>query len=182
MNPFQEIDNSLNQIFSSFSSLVAELNFEKICEVSLPCDPKVLDQYAQLDAKGVYFFEIKTEGSKFDDFDAWSADFIRKWTDARFEKRFVSNPKKKRLKAHSTLKPWVPLYIGKSKKIKQRLLEHIGLDLDSETFAMKLNLRDEFEGARLRISIAQLDVKNYDIIAPRLEKAMRERFNPIVGQ
>ncbi|MCX7205658.1 MAG: hypothetical protein NT086_06670 [Proteobacteria bacterium] len=95
MNPFQQIDNQLSQTFLNFSSLVAELNFEEVCEISLPCDVSTLNQYPQLNTKGIYFFEINTEGSELEGFDAWSADFVRKWTDARFEKKFVSNPKKK---------------------------------------------------------------------------------------
>lgn len=183
MKSLHEIDHRLNQIFEGFPNLVSQLDFESVCDLVLPFDTTKLDQYQQLNVKGVYLFEISTANNAgLSDFNSWSKDFLTRWKQPRFEKKFVSNPKNKRIKSHSTLQPWMPLYIGKSEKLKQRLIEHFGLDLDSRTFAMKLNLRDEFKGEKLRISFMTLNVNNYDIIAPRLEKAMRERYNPIVGQ
>lgn len=183
MKSLYEIDHRLEQIFDSFPNLVSKLDFDGVCELVLPFDTSKLDQYHRLNTKGIYLFEISTANvARFSDFDSWSKDFLTRWKHPRFEKKFVSNPKNKRLNAHSELKEWLPLYIGKSEKVKQRLVEHFDLGFDSRTFAMKLNLRDEFKGEKLRISFMTLNVNNYDIIAPRLEKAMRERFNPIVGQ
>ncbi|WP_157970322.1 hypothetical protein [Albibacterium indicum] len=84
--------------------------------------------------------------------------------------------------AHKELKEWIPLYIGKSRNIASRIHGHIFRELDKTTFAMKLKSRENLYGQRFRISYIKLDVNNYDMLVPYVERRLRNKINPIVGK
>jgi hypothetical protein len=47
---------------------------------------------------------------------------------------------------------------------------------------MKLKARENLYCSIFRVSWIPLNVKNYDMIAPAIEVALRNRFNPIIGK
>ncbi|MDT8318128.1 MAG: hypothetical protein RQ824_09090 [bacterium] len=76
----------------------------------------------------------------------------------------------------------MPLYLGKSKHVGARVLEHINLPLHKTTFALKLKARPTMSTRSFRLHSLQLPVKNYDLIVPALEAALRNRFHPLIGK
>lgn len=94
----------------------------------------------------------------------------------------MSNSKKGRIKQHSELKEWIPLYIGKSKNIGNRLREYRYLGRDNKTYALKLQSRDHLKDDRFRISTVRIDVINFDWIMPVAERYFRNERNPIIGR
>jgi hypothetical protein len=78
---------------------------------------------------------------------------------------------------------WMPFYIGKSKHVDCRLREHVHLPLEKKTFALKLNARPTMISRQWRFSTISLErVRNYSVIAPQMESALRNRYHPIVGR
>jgi hypothetical protein len=76
----------------------------------------------------------------------------------------------------------MPLYLGKSKRVGVRVLEHINLALDKTTFALKLKARGYMSKHRMRLSVLPIEVRHYDLIVPTMESAFRDRFNPLIGK
>jgi hypothetical protein len=106
------------------------------------------------------------------------------WVTDDYERKHVPNPKKKRVAAHAgkPLPAWLPLYLGKSRDIAGRVLGHLHLKLDQPTNALKLRERSNITGQRFRLSTLRIDVDNYDLIMPRIESALRNLHNPILGR
>lgn len=80
------------------------------------------------------------------------------------------------------LSEWMPVYLGKSKNVARRVLEHINLPLEKTTFALKLKARPAMALRAFRFHALELKVENYDIIAPALESALRNRLHPLIGK
>ena len=74
------------------------------------------------------------------------------------------------------------IYIGKSKNISKRVYEHIFLELNKKTFAMKLFARENLIDEIFRLSAIRIEIKNYDAIIPIVESELRNRFNPLIGR
>jgi hypothetical protein len=130
---------------------------------------------------GVYRIDVQTSGTE-TELAAWIAKFRSEWEHADFKKSFTPNLKKKRIAGHTTLPEWMPLYLGKSKNVGKRVLEHIKLPLNKTTFALKLNARPGMAERTLRLHTLELRVQNYDAIVPALESALRNRFHPLIGK
>jgi len=177
-NSLQRLDKELSMLRRAFSEIARDVSFEYID--SLTSEAAIHRQNYQ----GVYLIELHTSDTH-QDLDSWFEAFHAHWDHPRFKDKFTPSTKKKRIAAHKSLLEWMPLYIGKSKKIGARIWEHINLDLDAKTFALKLRQRPELELGKLRLStinFAKLGIENYDLIAPALEQAMRDRLNPLVGK
>ena len=114
----------------------------------------------------------------------WYKQFKEDWEHPSFRDAFAPNTRKVRIAAHSTLKPWMPLYIGKARSVSGRVKQHITLDLSAKTFALKLRARTQLKVGDLRLStinLTSLDVQNYDVVAPILEHALCNKINPLIG-
>lgn len=166
----------------------ANKSLEKLIENSKPefvCTFNVLEglkiDYKDLNYQGIYFIELKVNDRDFS-YEEWIVDFKSKWEDVRFLKKFTPNTKKKRIKMHSEVREWMPLYLGKSKNIGDRLNGHINQPLHKSTFALKLAARDNLGNPQYRVSTLKVPVSNYDLIAPQIEKSFRDRYNPLVGK
>lgn len=122
---------------------------------------------------GIYFIELKNN-KKFDTFNLWVDEFKKGWENEKYLRKFAPNLKKKRVIQHKELNDWSPIYIGKSKNIRSRVSEHIYLDLHRNTFALKLFARDNLREDNFRLSTLRIDVKNYDLIVPVIEKKIEE--------
>lgn len=177
MQRVNELDVTLSQIFSNFSTIAASLNFNEICELA---DERLISEQRY---PGVYKIDMHS-GNDHDSFSSWSTWFQGEWVTDEYERMHVPNPKKKRLAAHmhKPLQEWVPIYIGKSKDIAGRVLGHIHLRLKQPTTGLKLRERHNMSSHRFRLSTLHLNVANYDLIVPQLERAFRDIHNPILGR
>ncbi|ENW08420.1 hypothetical protein F934_00007 [Acinetobacter beijerinckii ANC 3835] len=92
------------------------------------------------------------------------------------------NFQKKRINHHVSLAEWMPLYLGKSKNVGKRVLEHINLAINKKTYALKLKARRDMSNYKLRLCAVPIEVQHYDIIVPVLESKLRDRFNPLIGK
>tara|TARA_R110002051_G_scaffold321505_1_gene409360 strand:- start:308 stop:553 length:246 start_codon:yes stop_codon:yes gene_type:complete len=80
------------------------------------------------------------------------------------------------------LTEWIPIYIGKSKRIEGRIHEHIFKELHKTTFALKLNARENMENEKFRLKTIKCEIENYNMIVPAIEAQLRNRINPLIGK
>lgn len=175
MSKIAKIDEDLTECLKEFSEVAANLNFEVAGDVR---DEELIQEHKY---PGVYLIEIECSGNDLD-FSTWLDDFRNNWEDPTYKKKWTPNIKKKRIEKHHVLKNWMPLYIGKSKNVSKRVLEHLNLRLEQPTTGLKLKARTNMNSSNFRFSTIKVDVVNYDIIMPMTEKALRERINPILGR
>jgi hypothetical protein len=173
----QEIDNAMSQEAQKLTAFANSVVFETVMEFELG-EAVVIPELISK-KKGVYFFELKNTNLDLDSV-SWMATFAERWRGS--DVIWVPDVKKGRMQVHATLGEWIPLYIGKSKNVGGRVFEHIHQVKDKTTFSMKLNARSNMHGERLRVKWIPLDVVNYDMIAPAVERLLRDRFNPITGK
>ncbi|HVU58096.1 MAG TPA: hypothetical protein VHD83_23710 [Puia sp.] len=181
MMELQQIDQALTAQLDLLKESARGLALSPICEFELKEESLNKIPWQDHHYPGIYFIEIKND-NKYTSFADWASAFQNSWMDERYRKKFVANPKKSRISRHTELSEWIPLYIGKSRNISNRVQEHINLGLDKPTFAMKLKVRDHLKEDRFRLSTIRVDIYNYDWIMPILEKSFRDRFHPIVGR
>ena len=170
-----KLDAELTHAFADFKNVAMELQPEYVC--SLADEKKISEQ----DYAGIYLIEVHT-GGKSIDVKEWISALRLEWEHPDFLKKFTANFKEKRIRHHKSLPEWMPLYIGKSKTVGKRVLEHLNLELDKSTFAMKIKARPTMAKRDFRLSTLRLPVRNYSIIAPALESALRDRINPLIGK
>lgn len=173
------IDEKISAIQLELYEYSKNLKFEALCEFSM----NNLDSipWHEMNCQGLYLIEIKND-FKYDIFTDWANDFCKRWGDERYVKRWVSNPKKMRLSKHQGLNEWIPLYIGKSRKIKDRIHEHIHLKLEQPTTGLKLKVRDNMQNEIFRVSFINIPTENYEWVMSNLERILRDRINPIIGR
>lgn len=173
---FNKIDDDLTSILADVEKIANTINFDIICELSDESTIKKQEYY------GIYKIDVKTSWPQ-GDFSTWVDKFKSNWRSSSFG--FTPNVKEKRIKCHlnKPLEEWVPIYIGKSKNVSKRVLEHKTLNCDKKTFALKLNGRGEsMQGHIFRLSTINLNgIDNYDHIATELENFYRHQLNPIIG-
>ncbi|SFD61138.1 hypothetical protein SAMN05518672_102611 [Chitinophaga sp. CF118] len=178
IDQFKEIDLGISNEAARLRQLADILVFDHIMEFELNNDPPSVAEHL-MHRKGVYFFQIKNKDLSLDVL-SWVTAFTQLWKGA--DVIWVPGIKKGRVKAHGRFDEWIPLYIGKSKNVGNRITEHIHQVKDRRTFSMKLKARTNLHGEVLRVSWIPLDVVNYDMIAPAIESMLRERINPITGK
>lgn len=175
MDEILDIDAELTPLSARIAAASQALQFTEIC--GLHDEAEIARQIY----KGIYLIEISTAGVE-EAFDSWVFDFQAEWDLPEYKKKFTCTTKKKRISCHAVLEPWMPLYIGKSKAVGKRVLEHVNLPLDARTFALKINNRPNMQQRQFRLKTIQLNVNNYDFIASPLEAHLRDRINPLVGK
>lgn len=180
MDRIRGFDEGLNNLFKEFDEIAASIPFNLIGNL---LDGSLVDDQKY---PGIYLIEVCTSGESTETIENWLTKFCEEWLDEKYTRQFVANPKKKRLKIHldkGELDEWMPLYIGKSKNINRRLWEHVNLPLNKSTFALKLKERPTMITRSWRFSTINLqNIRNYDILAPKIEQIMRKKFHPIVGK
>lgn len=83
---------------------------------------------------------------------------------------------------------WVSFYLGKSKKLNERLEEHLtGAEKGFNTYKLNLkkNTSELFKNSRYRIKtieIEKLKGDKYYWVITRIESELREKLNPICGK
>jgi hypothetical protein len=172
------IDQSIEVQVKRLDQLHMQLNFEAISEFTLTEATEALCD-ASFNRSGLYFFEIHNH-DQVSDPTLWIKNFEPNWINRGF--KWHSGIKKGRLTQHQMFNEWIPFYIGKSRFVGKRVNEHILQPSEKSTFSMKLKSTNTLHGNRFRVSWLPVNVKNYDMIVPNLERLMRNRFNPIVGK
>lgn len=180
MNEFQNIDGDLTLLANQISKIADSLEFKENLQFNMGDDISSLS-LEELSFSGVYFFEIQNPQCSVD-IELFLTDFKMKWEAWEYKGAFVPNTKQKRMIQHRFPVDWVPLYVGKSKNIANRLKGHFFMPLDRKTFGMKLSSRTNLAGYRIRLSTIRIDVKNYDLIVPKVESHFREKYHPIIGR
>lgn len=175
MNRIIEIDKILTENLAGFKQIVESLSFDVVGDI------RNEDLINKHDYSGVYLIEVESNTSC-DDFKLWFNQFKVDWELPEYKKCWTPNTKKKRVEKHTALGEWVPLYIGKSKRVSKRLLTHLNLKLEQPTTSLKLNARTNMKSLNFRFSTIKVDVKNYDIIMPIFESILRDKINPILGR
>ncbi len=175
MNRLHSIDQELTSLFSGFQQIANEIDMPVICNLS---DEETI---AQQSYPGIYRIDVLTTGDT-EDAASWIEAFRAEWEHDDYRKSFTPNLKKKRIAQHTSLPEWIPLYLGKSKKVGSRVLEHINIDLKKTTFALKLKARPSMAKRNFRLHALNLPVQNYDLVMPALEAALRNRFHPLIGK
>lgn len=178
--PLRKIDLELTNQFELLHQIIDDTSLNQICQFKLNKHIKEIP-WGELKYSGIYLFEIKNNGN-FSSFDKWINDFKLAWRDPEYFKQFTPDLKEMRIRSHSELNEWIPLYIGKSKNIEGRVHEHIFKDLHKTTFALKLLARTNLQNDLFRLSTLKIDVSNYDAIVPKIEWQLRNRINPIAGK
>lgn len=174
------IDQEITKQLEFIKRYTEDLYLTEICQFEL--NEKLENiPWKILSHSGLYLIEVKNNDN-FPVFEEWVNDFKFRWEDKDYLRKFTPNFKLKRIKAHTKLEEWIPLYIGKSKNIKSRLHGHIYKDLNKTTFAMKLLARENMKHETFRISVINLELKNYDSIIPVIENQLRNRINPLIGK
>ena len=181
MNEINRIDEEITISAKKLKEEVKNLTFEEICEFNLNKEHIPEIPWGTLNYAGIYLIEIKNDGNS-DSFRTWVENFKSKWEDEKYLRCFTPNLKKKRIVKHSELSEWIPIYIGKSKRIEGRIHEHIFKELHKTTFALKLNARENMENERFRLKTIKCEVENYNMIIPAIETQLRNRINPLIGK
>lgn len=179
-NFLDEIETQLLEINKNLKEYAKTLEFVELCEFTIEnCEETI--PWEAIDCSGLYLIEIKNN-TKHNTFKEWITDFQILWEDRNYKYKFVPNIKKMRIRTHSELTDYIPMYIGKSKRIKGRVYEHIFKDINKTTFALKLKARENIKNETFRLSFLRVDTNNYDWIVPVIERTLRNKINPIIGK
>lgn len=175
----KKLDQQLTVLNSELTEIAGDLEFEPICEFNMATAKEI--PWEKIRSKGIYLVEIQNN-LEHDSFEDWLKEFQDEWEMKEYKMRFVPNLKKKRIKMHAELKEWMPIYLGKSRNIEKRIYEHIFIDLQRNTFALKLNSRDNMHNKNFRLSVLKVETANYDWVVPKLERYFRDKINPLIGK
>ncbi len=175
-----KIDEVFTQQLEQLNQEILSLKFEEnfTFELSENFDSNLLSSISFM---GVYLVEIQVDDLNLP-ITNWLSQFIEKWEHKDFKNNFVPNSRKGRVAKHINNTEWIPLYLGKSKNISARIHEHIYKKMHIPSGGLKLLARQNIYGTKFRISTIPLNVKNYDLILPQVEKHFRESINPILGK
>lgn len=178
-NPF---NSKILDIDARFSPLLTDLaEIAQALEPIEVCTLKEEDKIKKLTFPGLYFIEAPTEGFA-GDLQSWIRDLRTEWEQPEYLQSYTPNFKEKRIRKHSALKPWMPMYLGKSKNVSKRIIEHVTLGRPVSTYAMKLKMRNNPRFLDWRLSVIELQVKNYEFVVNSLERLLRDRLNPLIGK
>lgn len=191
----KKLDERLKIPLKKISMLSMDLKFRLVGEFEIG-KPLLKEQLKGLGAKGIYMIKIHKSAAKGKNWESWIKDFEKKWNHFKIvngKKRASPILYKSRIKKHKILEEWIPLYIGKSKELTLviddkkklsmgRIEQHYNHDAEHGTYSLKLNARKNLSKVRTQLSVIDLDVNEFNTIAPIVESAMRNKLNPIVGK
>ncbi|MUV04599.1 hypothetical protein GN157_12855 [Flavobacterium rakeshii] len=182
-----QFDASISAHISEFATHLNNVSFDTENGVlfTLSDDFDNTTFFSQVKKKGVYLFELNLDSDRLSGKkrETKIKNFAEDWSKKKHDSFFSSSVIKKRLSMYEKFdKQWLPLYIGKNKDIYKRILEHINLSTDKNTYAMKLKHRKNLHGLQFRVSVIEIDVINYDFIVPHIERILREKYHPLIGK
>jgi len=185
MENFPEMQQKLTSINKKAISINDELEvFAKEIKFNNGVEFKLNDYETDLftipkKVKGIYFFEIKKSDSSLS-FNVWIDKFREKW-----DIDHVRNRPTLRKKSLSNLlgysEEWIPFYIGKSNNIQNRVGQHISLE-NTSTYALKLITMGNLTNEIFRLSYINIDTEHYDLVMPKIEQVLRDKYHPIIGK
>lgn len=175
MHILKQMDKQLSQELMRIADIASLVEMPSICLLS---DETEITKHTY---PGVYRIDVRTSGNA-DNLEKWIAMFRAKWESSNFNISSTPKFQKKQIKAHQSLLEWMPLYLGKSKDVAKRVLEHINLPLEKTTFALKLKARQALADSEFRLHALEVKVDNYNVIVPLLETYLRNRFHPLIGK
>ncbi len=205
-----EISKKISDQLDLLEEIVKKENnslFDIICEFQLGTIESKMEIYNKLENikkndTGIYLFEIKKDINQ--KYEEWIEIFTNRFRGPlilgkhKFLHQFTPNVINKRKNNHKAKEgkqelEWIPLYLGKSMDMKERIVIHIFSELGKPPFALKLNNRlDEnknkiFSSDIFRLKVVRLEnLQNkdmtYNSVVSHLEKILRKEFSPIVGK
>ena len=157
------------------------LSIDLDCENNFECIPK---------SPGIYCFWIKLENwinNNDFDWDKLIVEFCDDWekpTESIKCYPKVNNKNLPKMLKEFSNEEWIPLYIGKSKNINQRVTQHVNLEAHKKTYALKLKSRKNcLKGVELEVTTIPFEVseKSYFVIS-LIEQLIRNSYHPIIGK
>tara|TARA_B100000949_G_C14223585_1_gene425666 strand:- start:455 stop:1009 length:555 start_codon:yes stop_codon:yes gene_type:complete len=181
------IDKIISEQFDLVKAKITKDNLTTLCEFDLN-DLESLKEKTQVlrKIKGIYLFEIHNQESLL--FDEWIEGFTNKFRgfENKYLQKWTPNIVGKRTKIHknqSSSSEWIPLYLGKSQNIADRIDKHLNSKLGYPPSALKLKHRGNLNDERFRIQYIDFSyIRNYEAIVGLIEKKLREEINPIAGR
>lgn len=182
-----DIDKKLLKLVNNHLDDISSLAFDSSKSISFTLDKKSDKINLDLpECSGLYFIELNLSHERLDKkvkLETKIKEFEKMWNHRSHKQFFSSSVKKKRICVYKGGKmEWLPFYIGKSKKIKSRVLEHIKKDKSSQTYALKLHSRENLYGFEFRISYLELPIQSYNFLMEYIESILRDKYNPIIGK
>lgn len=176
MHRIPDIDRQITQLLQPVPAIAAAIQMPVICGLE---DEAAVERETSF--PGLYRIDVSTVGHQ-GDLVQWLASFKADWECDSAKGGKGSALIKKRLLQHKTLQEWMPVYVGKSRNVAERVASHIHLPFSSSTYGLKLKARPGLALRAFRLHAIELKVVNYDVLAPALESALRERFHPLIGR
>ena len=122
----KKINEDLGKLLEELRQEARKVDFQQISTFQIKSVDSDMD-WAKIEVPGIYLIEIKNN-ERFSDFESWIENFRSLWEDSEYDGKYgkyTPSIKLKRIKEHKTLEEWIPIYIGKSKKISGRFHSHI---------------------------------------------------------
>jgi hypothetical protein len=183
----EEFDKNVSNYIEKLEKKIEDIEFyqnkSQSFIISDEFDSKSLFPYKK--QQGVYLFELNLDTPKLNGTKRATRvkNFAEDWSKKKNDSFFSSSVIKKRLHLRNEYdEQWLPLYIGKNKDIYKRIIEHIDLSPEKNTYAMKLRHRINTHGLEFRVTTLEFEVTNYDFIIPHIERSLREKYNPLIGK
>lgn len=176
MHRIPDIDRQITQLLKPVPAIAAAIQMPVICGLE---DEAAIERDTSF--PGLYRIDVSTAGHH-GDLVQWFASFKADWECDSAKGGKSSALIKKRLLQHRALQEWMPVYVGKSRNVAGRVASHIHLPFSSSTYGLKLRARPGLALRAFRLHAIELKAVNYDVLAPALESALRERFHPLVGR
>ncbi len=170
---------------TTFGDELLKDGFISYCEKSLLSgkqykldDPLSMNQ----NHEGIYLFQIKHSSSS-------NADFMKEFTDVwkKREPSIVGNYPKSNIRDSHAYKnsDWLPLYLGISKKLHDRISLHISNEKDRlnlTTWALKLKRSPSLKDYKFQYSFIEFKgLGEKYFLCEILELQLRARIKPIIG-
>lgn len=136
-------------------------------------------------SSGIYCFEARFPFSTFDELE----DFGTRWGRAKGKNGPMGSSRYYigraiRHKERIGKNEFIPFYLGKEKNVMSRLNGHLTGAEEATTYSLKLKMRAEMlAGIDFRFGFVEIPVdSNAFFCLALLEKALRNRINPIIGR
>ncbi|MBK8454537.1 MAG: hypothetical protein WAQ53_02400 [Thiofilum sp.] len=139
---------------------------------------------------GIYLFwisfknlDVKTTNS----LEKILENFLNKWDNPEESISYFPKSNKERSKSTSEKyqkEDWIPFYLGKSENIGDRIHQHLYIEPNKKTYALKLMHRKSFS-KKVKFKINYLSIKTTNVdyfLVERVELFLRDKLFPIIGK
>lgn len=172
------IDDEITKQLSLLEQEIKSLRFETYYEFTVSESKNIFNK-DKLNFQGIYLIEIEKSDKNLS-FSQWVGKFKKEWENKKFFKR--PQIRQKSINNIQLNDNWIPMYLGKSEKVGNRLDKHLFLDNKKSTYALKLYDKAFLKHEKIRIKAIEINVENYDPIVSFIESKLREVINPIIGK